>query len=225
MKVTALVAARGGSERVLGKNTRAFAGSTLLNIKLAQLVRLSGIDQIVVSSDDDKILEIATSYNCLGLRRPAHLASSVAPMSDVFKYMAEVIDTDVVVYANCTSPLVRDSTVESLIEAFLGLSPDHDSINTASPVREFLLLEGKPLNYDAAVQPRSQELPPIVSLNFAINILKRETMINRRNVLGRAPSIHLLNEVEGVDIDTPVDFAIAEFLYRANGGEAYLRGN
>ncbi|MEU6229241.1 acylneuraminate cytidylyltransferase family protein [Streptomyces sp. NPDC047042] len=223
MKIAALVAARGGSERVVGKNTRAFAGSSLLEIKLAQLVRLGPLDEIAVSSDDNTILEIATSYGCTALRRPAHLASSAAPMSDVYRYMAEEINTDVVVYANCTSPLVRDATIEAIVESFLRLDAHHDSINTASPIREFLLLDGLPLNYDPNNQPRSQDLPDIKALNFAVNVLHRDTMMERRNVLGSSPMIHVLDEIEGVDIDTPVDFDLAEFLYMSNGGESYLR--
>ena len=144
-------------------------------------------------------------------------------MSDVYRYMADEIDADVIVYANCTSPLVRDETVEALIGSFLNLDPDHDSINTASVVREFLLLDGAPINYDPQDQPRSQDLPNIAALNFAVNVIRRETMIARSNVLGNAPCIHVLDQVEGMDIDTQIDFDVAEFLYDSRGGEDYLR--
>jgi CMP-N,N'-diacetyllegionaminic acid synthase len=224
MRVTALVAARGGSERVPNKNLRAFSGTTLLDIKLAQLSRLRAIDDVVVSSEDDLILETARRHGCVAHPRPQDLASSAASMSDVYRYVAQELDTDVVVYANCTSPLVRDCTVEALVTSYLDLSDAYDSLNTASSVREFLLLEGRPLNYDPTHQPRSQDLPPIAALNFAVSILTREAMIERRNVLGASPLIHLLDQVEGIDIDTPVDFAVAEFLYQTNGGEHYLRG-
>ncbi|MCK0177109.1 cytidylyltransferase domain-containing protein [Mycolicibacterium sp. F2034L] len=223
VKVAALVAARGGSERVVGKNTKTFADSTLLDIKLAQLRRLRSIDEVVVSSDDDKILNVGRGYGCTVRRRPDHLATSTAPMSNVYRYMAEEIEADIIVYANCTSPLVRDSTVEALIESFISLNSDHDSINTASVVREFLVLDGTPINYDPYNQPRSQDLPDIAALNFAVNVIRRETMIARSNVLGNAPCIHTLDQVEGMDIDTRVDFDVAEFLYQSLGGENYLR--
>ena len=223
MKIVALVAARGGSERVPGKNIRPFADSTLLDMKLAQLIRLRGIDDVVVSSEDDSILMIAHKHGCGALPRPEALASSAAPMSEVYRYMANELETDVVLYANCTSPLIRDATIEGIVDSFLNLDSGHDSINTTSLVQEFLLLDGKPINYDPSNQPRSQDLPRINALNFAINILSRTTMIERGNILGNSPCPHLLDEVEGVDIDTPVDFAVAEFLYESNGGEAYLR--
>lgn len=226
MRIKALVAARGGSQRVKEKNTRRFASTTLLDVKLAQLTRINGLDGVVLSSEDPRILSYADRYDCTALRRPARLASSEAVMSDVYEFMAESVDADVIVYANCTSPLIMDSTVEDLIQEFRRHDDDadFDSINTATSVKEFLVLDGKPLNYNPTAQPRSQDLPPIVALNFAINIIHRETMIARKNVLGSAPQIHLLDDLQGVDIDTPLDFAIAEFLYTQQGGEGYLRG-
>ena len=49
MKIKALVAVRSGSVRVENKNIRPFAGSNLLEIKLAQLKRISNLDGIVVT--------------------------------------------------------------------------------------------------------------------------------------------------------------------------------
>ena len=60
MKIKALVAVRSGSQRVVNKNIRPFAGSSLLEIKLNQLKRIPNIDGIVVNTNDDKMLEKAS---------------------------------------------------------------------------------------------------------------------------------------------------------------------
>jgi len=62
MKVKALVAVRSGSMRVKNKNIRPFAGSSLLEVKLQQLSRISNLDGIIVNSNDDTMLEIAKKY-------------------------------------------------------------------------------------------------------------------------------------------------------------------
>lgn len=222
MSVAALVAARGGSERVRGKNTKPFADSTLVEIKIKQLMRLRAIDDVVLSSDDDEILGIGERLGCTVRRRPADLASSAAPMSEVYRFMATELAADTVVYANCTSPLVRDATINSVIEAFHSRAPQYDSVNTVSEVREFLLKDGVPLNYDPLNQPRSQDLPNVTYLNFAVSVLARATMIERKNVLGMSPMLYTLNQIEGIDIDTEFDFDVAEFSYIKHGGEAYL---
>ena len=54
MKIKALVAVRSGSMRVKNKNIRPFAGSTLLEVKLAQLKRIDSLDGIIVKTWDVK---------------------------------------------------------------------------------------------------------------------------------------------------------------------------
>ena len=48
-----------------------------------------------------------------------------------------------------------------------------DSLNSAHLVKEFLFKDNLPINYDLRHQPRSQDLPDIAALNFAINIISR----------------------------------------------------
>ena len=89
----------------------------------------------------------------------------------------------------------------------------HDSINSAHFVKEFLWRDGKALNYDPLNQPRSQDLLDILALNFAISIISKDNMIKYKNVIGRNPLLYPIEEEEAVDIDTPFDFKIAEYLY------------
>ena len=70
------------------------------------------------------------------------------------------------------------------------------------------------LNYNPENSPNSQDLPEIHALNYAVNILPRNLMIERRNVVGYKPKFFALDDFEGVDIDTMFDFQISEFLYK-----------
>ena len=63
MKIKALVAVRSGSMRVKNKNIRPFAGSTLLEVKLAQLKRIDSLDGIIVNSNDPTMLNIGVIAN------------------------------------------------------------------------------------------------------------------------------------------------------------------
>lgn len=221
-KIKALVAARSGSVRVEEKNTRKFAGTTLIENKLEQLQRISSVDGVIVSSDDSSILELAERYGYEAMLREAQYATGEISMSDVYEHMAERCEADAIVYLNCTSPLVRDSTIEALIQEFRILDGEFDSINTASRVRQFLFFEGLAINYNLKKQPRSQDLPEILSLNFAVNVISRESMIGCKNVVANKPNLRVIDEVEAFDIDTLLDFEVAEFIYEQKGGMAYL---
>lgn len=212
MKIKALVAVRSGSMRVQNKNLRPFAGSSLLEVKLAQLKRIKNLDGIIVNSNDDTMLGIAEKMGCETVKRDPYYASNEVSMSDVYKNMAENCDCDVIAYINVTNPLLKDETIEKAIEEYKNMK-DFDSLNSAHLVKEFMFLDNKPVNYDLKNQPRSQDLPDYYALNFAINIISREKMIACKNVVGEKPWIYGIDEIEATDIDNPIDFDFSEFVF------------
>lgn len=216
MIIKALVAVRSGSMRVKNKNLRPFAGSTLLEVKLAQLKRINALDGIIVNSNDPKMLDIAQHMGCETVLRDPYFASNEVSMSDVYKNMAENCDCDVIAYINATNPLLEDETIVKAIAAYKQMikAGTFDSLNSAHLIKEFLFKDNLPINYDLRHQPRSQDLPDIAALNFAISIISRERMIECKNVVGYHPNIYLIDEVEATDIDNPIDFDFAEFVYK-----------
>lgn len=213
MKIKALVAVRSGSMRVQNKNLRPFAGSSLLEVKLAQLKRIKGLDGIIVNSNDDTMLSIAEKMGCETVKRDPYYASNEVSMSDVYKNMAENCDCDVIAYINVTNPLLKDETIEKAIEEYKNME-GFDSLNSAHLVKEFMFLDNKPVNYDLKNQPRSQDLPDYYALNFAINIISKEKMIECKNVVGEKPWIYGIDEIEATDIDNPIDFDFSEFVFK-----------
>lgn len=215
MKIKALVAVRSGSMRVENKNIRPFAGSSLLEIKLNQLKRIPNLDGVIVNSNDDSMLAIASKMGCETVKRDPYYASNEVSMSDVYRNMAENVDADVIAYINVTNPLIKDGTIINAIEKYKELvaTGDFDSLNSAHLVKEFMFMDNKPINYDLKNQPRSQDLPDIAALNFAISIIDKDKMVACKNVVGDKPFIYIIDEVEATDIDNQIDFDFAEYMY------------
>lgn len=217
MRVKALVAVRSGSMRVQNKNIRPFAGSSLLEVKLNQLKRIPNLDGIVVNSNDDQMLEIAEKMGCETVKRDPYYASNEVSMSDVYENMAQQMDTDIIAYINVTNPLLKDETIIAAIDKYkeLAAAGQYDSLNSAHLIKEFMFVDNKPINYDLKHQPRSQDLPDIAALNFAVSIISKEKMIANKNVVGEKPYIYIIDEVEATDIDNQIDFDFAEFMYKS----------
>lgn len=216
MKIKAMVAVRSGSVRVQNKNIKPFAGSTLLDLKLQQLKRIPNLDGVVVNSNSDEMLAIAEKYGCEPVKRDEYYASNSVSMSDVYKNMAENFSGDIVAYINVTNPLLKDETIVKAIETYKSFveSGEFDSLNSAHLIKEFMFKDNLPINYDLRHQPRSQDLPDIAALNFAISIISKEKMIECKNVVGYKPNIYVIDEVEATDIDNPIDFEFAEFVFK-----------
>ena len=217
MRVKALVAVRSGSMRVQNKNIRPFAGSSLLEVKLNQLKRIPNLDGIVVNSNDGQRLEIAEKMGCETVKRDPYYASNEVSMSDVYENMAQQMDTDIIAYINVTNPLLKDETIIAAIDKYkeLAAAGQYDSLNSAHLIKEFMFVDNKPINYDLKHQPRSQDLPDIAALNFAVSIISKEKMIANKNVVGEKPFIYIIDEVEATDIDNQIDFDFAEFMYKS----------
>lgn len=218
MKIKALVAVRSGSMRVENKNIRPFAGSSLLEVKLNQLKRIPNLDGIIVNSNDDYMLKIAASMGCEIVKRSQCYASNEVSMSEVYQNMAENVNADVIAYINVTNPLIKDETIIRAIEKYkvLVATGKFDSLNSAHLIKEFMFVDNKPINYDLKNQPRSQDLPDVAALNFAVSIIAKDKMISCKNVVGDKPFIYVIDEVEATDIDNQIDFEFAEYMYKLN---------
>lgn len=214
--VKALIAVRSGSQRVPDKNIRPFAGSNLLEIKIKQLLKVKNLDGVIVNSDDEKMLGMASKLGVEVVEREPYFASNIVSMSEVYQNMAEHANADIIAYTNVTSPLVKTETIEAMIDFFLNQS-SHDSLNSAHAVKEFMFLDGKPINYSLDKQPRSQDLPDIFAINFAVSLISRDNMVLYKNIVGKKPHLYPISEIESVDIDTVIDFEIAEFLFQKYG--------
>ena len=108
--------------------------------------------------------------------------------------------------------------MQSALNSFLDVET-YDSVNSVSAEKKFLWKGSKPINYDIDVTPKSQDLPEIVSLNFAITIIARDKMMERKNVVGNKPKFFELDKVESLDIDDLIDFKIAELMFQEKGME------
>lgn len=211
--IKALIPVRSGSKRVKNKNIRPFAGSNLLEIKINQLKRIKRLDGIVVNSNDDEMLSIAKNLGVETVKRDEYYAGDNVT-NEMYKNIAQNCNSDIIMYTNVTSPCIKDSTIETAIDFYFANNDKFDSVNTAHYIKEFLWLDGKPINYKLEKTPKSQDLPDIMALNFAINIIKRERLIELSHYVGRTPYLYPVDKIEAIDIDDMIDFEFAEFMYK-----------
>ncbi len=212
-KITVVVPVRKGSQRVKNKNFKPFADSNLLKVKLDVLKQVNVIDDIVVNTDSDVALKIADEYGVSKCVREDYYASSECNNSEFFQNIAENTDTDYIIYSPCTAPLIKVDTYYDFINRFRNAKDRCDSLTTVTDVKQHLWLDGKPMNYKPSDSPNTQDLPDIVSLTYGISIISKENMIKYRNIVGKKPLFYKVDDFEAVDVDNPIDFEFAEFLY------------
>jgi len=206
-KITAVIPIRKGSQRVPDKNFKEFHnGKNLLELKIETLKQVQLIDEIVVNTDSEVAISIAERYGVSYYKRDAYYASSDCTNTEHWYNLAKTTDTDYIIHAPCTAPLIKAKTYYDFVNRYM-LSEEHDSANTVALVKDYLWLDGKPLNYDVTKVQNSQDRPDVVKLTFGISILPREVMLARKNVVGKNPLFYIVDEVEAIDIE-PAPFVI-----------------
>lgn len=212
MKATAVIPVRKGSQRVSEKSFRPFANTNLLRLKIENLKNAGCFDDIVVNTDSDYAIEIAQNNNVNYYKRDPYYASSKCGASDFFHNLGSTTDTDIFAYTPVTAPFIKGETFNKCLELFIN-GHDIDSVATVTLMKYHMWLDGKPLNYELNNQPNSQNLPDIYAINWGLCLIKKEDLLRFKNVVGEKPKFVELSDIEGMDIDTPLDFFIAEQVY------------
>lgn len=219
--ITAFLPCRSGSQRVPKKNTKTFAGveGGLLTIKLKQLVRVSLIDRIVLSTNDPEVIAIGKSIDKSIIidERPEHLATSETSTDDLINYVPCVIKEGHVLWTHVTSPFLTSQMYELAIEKYLEeISLDrHDSLMTVNKIQTFLWDKNGSINYDRTKEkwPRTQTLSEIFEVNSGLFLNSIENYLKFKDRIAKTPFLYKTEGYTSFDIDWPDDFKLAEFMY------------
>ena len=219
-KTTAFLPCRKGSQRVLKKNIKPFAGFEfgLIQIKLTQLIEANNVDKIVLSTNDDEILDYAASLQndkIIPHKRVELLSSSETSTDDLVAHALDLIPQGHILWTHVTSPFVDAELYDKIIRQYRSaLLADYDSLMTTNLIHGFLWDENGPINYDRTLEkwPRTQTIKPLHEINSAVFLSSSENYHNFKDRIGQKPFLYVLDKIQSSDIDWEEDFKIAEII-------------
>jgi CMP-N-acetylneuraminic acid synthetase len=220
--ITAFLPCRLGSQRVPNKNIRTFAGieGGLLKIKLDQLSDTKKIDNIVVSSNDPRILEFASKYKNSRLvidERPDHLGSNTTTTDELIKYVPSIIPKGNVLWTHVTSPFLKAEDYDQVIEHYFKVVTDgYDSLMTVLKIQGFIWDKKGPLSYkrDRLKWPMTQNIEPLFEVDSGVFLSTIKNYKELDDRIGNKPFLYQQNKSKSIDIDWPEDFTLAERLWK-----------
>lgn len=214
--VTAIVPMRHDSVRVPGKNYRDFAGKPLFHRIIDTLLQATEVDQVVIDTDSPEIAASATKHftNVILIERPLHLREGEVPMNDVLLHTISQVPSDFYLQTHSTNPLLRAVSVDCAVGQFKRQYPMYDTLFsvTRKQVRLWDQLT-RPVNHNANILLRTQDLPPVYEENSCLYLFTQETLEEQHNRIGRRPLMFEIDAREAMDIDEEIDFEMAEFLF------------
>ena len=226
MKILAIVPARGGSKGLPRKNVRLLAGKPVIAWTIETALACRSLHRIIVSTDDEEIAQIAKEYRAeVPFLRPAELAQDDTPDLPVFQHTLSWLAThqdyhpDIVVWLRPTTPLRVVEDVEGAIQ----LLKETD----ADCVRSICLAEHHPYwmkrldsnrmvpfinGIDEQKYYRRQLLPPVYRLNGAVDVIWCRTVAEKASFFGGDICGYVMPAERSIDLDSELDFALAELL-------------
>ena len=212
MKTVAFVPVKLNNQRAPGKNIKRFDdGTPLITAFLQTLVRVNGFDEIHVFCSDEIIKDYLIP-SVRYLKRPAYLDEQTATPQDIISEFLKRIDADIYAVCHCTSPFVSSEHFEECIEAVKGGM--YASSFTAERLQHLMWTDkNKPMNFDPANIPRTQDLPVYYSEVSAAYVFRKEVFTKYKRRIGIHPHITAVSGIESIDIGYPEDFEMANAVY------------
>jgi len=218
MKVVAVVPVKSVSERVESKNFKPFyAGKSLFDLLLEDLLSSNNIDEVYVSSDAAELKKQVEEMGCNFILRPEEFCNNNIPWSDVISHVAASIPEDddaTIAWCHTTSPLFDE--YDEAIDAYKRSTANgkYDGLVVVTELSEFIVSEKKqPVNYSWGPWHRySQYLDKLYAITGALFITSKKQMVDNRYVVSRNPNFYKVNQLKSIDVDTEYDFKLAQLL-------------
>jgi N-acylneuraminate cytidylyltransferase len=224
MKSIAIIPARGGSKRIPRKNIKDFLGRPIMAYSIAAALASKAFDEVMVSTDDVEIADIAKKHGALvPFFRSPELSSDSAMTAPVLvevlkEYEKSGKPFDQVCCIYPCAPFIKEERLRSAMA--LLAEKQCDSVFPVAkfsypPQRCLVIRDGKvgmlhPENYNV----RSQDLEPYYHDAGQFYCVKTEQLLRTGKLIGENSYPLIVDESEMQDIDTEEDWKIAEMKYR-----------
>jgi N-acylneuraminate cytidylyltransferase len=225
MNNLAIIPARGGSKRIPKKNIKFFFGKPIIAYAIQNAIDSELFDEIMVSTDDEEIAEVALSYGAkVPFKRSeensSDFASTIAVINEVIlNYKTLGINFE---YASCIYPCTPLLTKESLIKSFYILKKSNldcvfPIIKYGFPIQRAVRLNDKGLV--EMLQPehlisRSQDLENSFHDAGQFYSFRVKDLILKQKLITDLTGYIEVSEIKAQDIDNLLDWQLAELKYK-----------
>lgn len=219
-EVLGLIPARGGSKGVPHKNRRLVAGKPLISYSIDAALFSKRLTQIVVSTDDPEIAEIARGAGVTLVDRPSELAGDASPVIDAVRHALQSVQNrgfsavDGVVLLQPTTPLRTADDIDRAVDLYFlhGRKPVCSVYRCEDnhPARMYTIEHGRLLSLMPEMSAmRRQDLPHVYHRNGALYVFGQR-QVDDGTIIDRDMTPYVMSQHASVNIDTELDFILLE---------------
>lgn len=228
-KILGLITARGGSKGVPRKNIKLLGDKPLIAWTIEAAQQSTLIDRLILSSDDQEIIDIAQSFNCEApFIRPSHLAtdesSSIETALHALENVAETYNY--LVLLQPTSPFRTTHDIDNCIKTCHEKNAS-SCVSVCEPTQNPYWMFS--INRRGFLTPifnqqdktRRQDLPKAYVVNGAVYVVKVNWLLKKNRFVTQETLACEMPQQRSFDIDTEFDFKIAEAILKIDKKNEY----
>jgi len=202
----------------------------LLAYTIAEAKRSKYITRYIVSTDDEEIRQVAIRYGAEApFLRPAHLARDEATSAAAMQHAVAWAEEDegqkydYVVELMCTNPMKTAEDIDAAIEKLIATGADSVigvcKLEDHHPARIKKIVDDRIVDFCVPeTSSRRQDLKPDAYIrNGSIYAMRRDVLMIQGKRYGTENSRpYIMSAERSVNVDTPIDFMLAELLLKRN---------
>lgn len=204
MKIVSLIPARKGSKGIPNKNLVNLCGKPLISYAI-QASKQSSVKETWVSSDSDEILKVSKNLGAKTIKRPSEISGDNATSESALIHFAENIDFDILVFIQCTAPLIKFQDINQGIK----IIKEFDSVVSVSETHQMFWDANGPL-YDINNRARRQDSTKKYIETGSFFITSKENLLKYKNRLSGNIGFVEIPKYRSFDIDCYDDIKIVE---------------
>lgn len=206
-KIVSFIPVKLNNQRLPGKNTLPLGNKITCEYIFDTIIQVDNIDEKYVYCSDESIKKYLPE-GLQFLRRDKYLDGFEVKGLEIIEYFIRDIDADIYVLTHVTQPFTKASSIETALRKVM--CGEYDSAFSAVELRDYCWYKDKPLNYDMEDIVTTQNLEPVYMETGAFYIFTKEVFVKYGRRIGRHPYMHIVDQFEGVDIDTRQDYELAQ---------------
>ena len=224
-----IIPARGGSKSIKGKNLYKFCGKPLIYWTILQAKLSKFVKKIIVSSDDNKILEYCSSLEIDTIKRPKDISGDEASSESALIHTVKKynLKKELIIFLQATSPLRLPLDIDKAITK--ANNSKNKVLFSASKLEDIIIWEKsnkklKCINADWENRiPRQLYKKKYLIENGSIYIFPAHHLLKEENRMSINMDIYYMKLWQSNEIDTLEDLKFCEKLFSENLLKRYLK--
>lgn len=210
---------KGHSERVPRKNLRSFCGEPLFFKVARELEKCAFIESIIIDTDSDEISTLAKKHFAKAkiVNRPEQLRGDDVPMNDIIAHDLTSFVGNFILQTHSTNPLLTSETLQNAWDVFQeNCKQGYGSLFSVTRLQVRLYdSQLLPMNHNPNELLKTQDLKPVFEENSNFYFFTRDSFLKTNKRIGEKFKIFEVSKLEAFDIDTEIDFQLAEMVYKS----------